>query len=131
MIVVDASVLVNALADDDADGDRARERLLADTDLHAPTLVDLEVISVLRRHVAAGDLDDRRARLALANLHALSPPVTRTCRWSSGPGSDGWAGSVAQDDRDDPGEVLEPGHLCGAEHRAAGTPDQQRLVPPA
>jgi len=73
VIVVDPSVLVNALADDDTDGDRARERLLADTDLHAPSLVDLEVVSVLRRHVAAGDLDDRRARLAIANLHALSP----------------------------------------------------------
>ena len=72
MIVVDASVLVNALADDDTDGDRARERLLADTDLHAPSLVDLEVVSVLRWHVGAGDLDDRRARLAIADLHALS-----------------------------------------------------------
>lgn len=72
MIVVDASVLVNALADDNNDGDRARARLLADPDLHAPDLIDLEVVSVLRRHVAAGDLDDRRARLALADLHSLS-----------------------------------------------------------
>ncbi|MGQ0777891.1 MAG: hypothetical protein ACT4NY_26360 [Pseudonocardiales bacterium] len=37
MIVVDASVLVNVLADDEADGDRARARLLADPDLHAPS----------------------------------------------------------------------------------------------
>ncbi|MGI9004492.1 MAG: PIN domain-containing protein [Pseudonocardia sp.] len=48
MVVVDASVLVNALADDDLDGDRVRERLLAEADLHAPDLVDLEVLSVLR-----------------------------------------------------------------------------------
>ena len=65
-------MLVNTLADDDVDGDRARERLLADTDLHAPTLIDLEVVSVLRPHVAAGDLDDRRARLAIIDLHTLS-----------------------------------------------------------
>jgi hypothetical protein len=32
--VVEASVLVNALADDGVDGDLARGRLLADSDLH-------------------------------------------------------------------------------------------------
>lgn len=75
MIVIDVSVLVNALADDNADGDRARARLLADPDLHAPTLVDLEVLSVLRRQLSAGALDERRAELALDDLHAL--PLTR------------------------------------------------------
>ncbi|MGH3982423.1 MAG: PIN domain-containing protein [Pseudonocardiaceae bacterium] len=59
MIVVDASVLVNALADDDADGDLARSRLLADPDLHAPSIVDLEVLSVLRRQLRRGSLSDR------------------------------------------------------------------------
>lgn len=52
-----ASVLVNALADDDADGDLARSRLLADPDMHAPSLVDLEVLSVLRRQLRLGRLD--------------------------------------------------------------------------
>lgn len=75
MIVVDASVLVNVLADDEADGDRARARLLADPDLHAPSLVDLEVLSVLRRHLNAGALNDRRADLAIDDLHEL--PLTR------------------------------------------------------
>ncbi|MGH3822013.1 MAG: type II toxin-antitoxin system VapC family toxin [Pseudonocardiaceae bacterium] len=72
MIVVDASVLVSALADDDADGDLARSRLLADPDLHAPSLVDLEVLSVLRRQMRLGRLDNRRADLAVADLRTLA-----------------------------------------------------------
>lgn len=75
MIVVDASVLVNVLADDEADGDRARARVLADPDLHAPSLVDLEVLSVLRRRRSASTLNDRRASLAIDDLHEL--PLTR------------------------------------------------------
>ncbi len=67
MIVVDASVLVVALADDDQDGDAARARLRGES-LAAPELVDLEVASVLRRQARRGALDDRRARLALADL---------------------------------------------------------------
>lgn len=68
MIVVDASVLVNALADDGSDGDRARLRLAAQRVLAAPHLVDLEVASVVRRHTARGDLSPRRADLALRDL---------------------------------------------------------------
>lgn len=75
MIVVDASVLVNALADDHEDGDRARERLLADPELHAPELLDLEVLSVLRRRLRADGLDERRAALALTDLREL--PIVR------------------------------------------------------
>jgi hypothetical protein len=52
VIVVDASVLAVALGDDGTDGERARERLASET-LVAPELVDLEVVSVWRRHVAA------------------------------------------------------------------------------
>lgn len=69
--MVDASVLVNALADDD-DGDLARSRLLADPDLHAPSLIDLEVLSVLRRQLRLGNLDGRRADLAVADLRMLA-----------------------------------------------------------
>ncbi len=75
MLVVDASVLVNALADDGLDGDRARTRLLADRELHVPDMIDLEVLSVLRKHLRRGSLDDRRAGLALNDLQALA--VTR------------------------------------------------------
>ena len=70
MIVVDASVIVTALADDGADGDRVRVRLRGER-LLAPELIDLEVVSAWRRLSAAGHLDDRRASLALADLAAI------------------------------------------------------------
>jgi predicted nucleic acid-binding protein len=70
VLVVDASVLVVALADDGLDGDRARARLRGET-LAAPELVDLEVASVLRRLARVGALDNRRAVLALTDLAEL------------------------------------------------------------
>lgn len=70
MIVVDASVIVTALGDDGDDGDRARGRL-RDQRLIAPHLIDLEVASAWRRLASAGDLDERRAQLALADLRSL------------------------------------------------------------
>lgn len=70
MIVVDASVVAPALADDGPDGDRARGRLLGET-LSAPELIDLEVASVFRRAAFAGRLDERRAQQALADLDVL------------------------------------------------------------
>lgn len=68
MIVVDASVLANALADDTEDGDAVRARLLDEVELHAPHVIDLEVLSVLRRAVGADKLELRRAQLALDDL---------------------------------------------------------------
>lgn len=70
MIVVDASVLAPALADDNADGDRARRRLRGEQ-LVAPELVDLEVVSTLRRAARAKRLDERRSAQALTDLAAL------------------------------------------------------------
>ena len=70
MIVVDASVLVTALADDADDGDRARDRLRGER-LVAPHLIDLEVTSAWRRLAGAGDLDARRVHLALEDLRSL------------------------------------------------------------
>lgn len=70
MIVVDASVLAPALADDGADGDRVRGRLRGEQ-LTAPELIDLEVISTLRRAARAGRLDDRRSSQVLTDLAAL------------------------------------------------------------
>ena len=70
MLVVDASVLVVALADDGGDGDHARGRLHGER-LVLPELADLEVASVLRRQLEAGRLDERRAGLALDDLVAL------------------------------------------------------------
>lgn len=70
MIVVDASVLAPALADDDTDGDRAREHLRGEQ-LVAPELIDLEVVSTLRRAARAQRLDWRRSTQALADLAAF------------------------------------------------------------
>jgi predicted nucleic acid-binding protein len=70
LIVVDASVIVTALADDGNDGDHARDRLRQER-LIAPHLIDLEVVSAWRRLAAAADLDERRAQLALEDLRAL------------------------------------------------------------
>jgi predicted nucleic acid-binding protein len=74
VLVVDASVLVVALADDGPDGDQARARLRGER-LTAPELLDLEVASVLRRQVRLGAAAPRRAELALADLAAA--PVAR------------------------------------------------------
>lgn len=70
MIVVDASVLAPALADDGDDGDRARERLPGER-LAAPELIDLEVVSTLRRAARAKRLDAGRSAQALTDLTAL------------------------------------------------------------
>jgi predicted nucleic acid-binding protein len=61
VIVVDASAAVSALLNDG----QAR-RLIAAESVHAPHLVDAEVVSVLRRQVAAGVLLEPDARRALA-----------------------------------------------------------------
>ena len=60
MIVLDASAAVSALLNDG----QAR-RYLADESLHAPHLVDVEVLSALRRQVTAGRLAADHARQAL------------------------------------------------------------------
>ena len=70
MLVVDASVLAPALADDGPDGDAARARLRGEL-LVAPELIDLETTSVIRRQSRAGHLDLRRAGLALTDLVEL------------------------------------------------------------
>jgi len=72
VIVVDASVVANALADDGADGDLARRRLLDAGELAAPDLVDVETTSVLRRRWLAGDLSARRFSTAVDDLGDLA-----------------------------------------------------------
>jgi len=74
VLVVDASVLAVALADDGADGECARSRLRGET-LSAPELLDLEVLSVIRRQALAGTVDARRAKSALADLTDI--PIRR------------------------------------------------------
>jgi len=72
VIVVDASVLATALVDDGPDGELARLRLVEARSLHAPHLIDLEVLSVLRRQAAEGRLSDRRATLAIEDMLDLA-----------------------------------------------------------
>jgi predicted nucleic acid-binding protein len=70
VIVVDASVVAPALADDGPDGVRARARLRGEQ-LAAPELIDLEVASVLRAMVRRHVLAEDRAQLALDDLRSL------------------------------------------------------------
>ncbi|MBK6886701.1 MAG: type II toxin-antitoxin system VapC family toxin [Tetrasphaera sp.] len=70
MLVVDASVLAVALLDDGEDGDALRARLRGHA-LAAPSLIDLEVVSVWRGLARSGQLDSRRVALAVADLRAL------------------------------------------------------------
>lgn len=74
MIVVDASVLSPALADDGRDGRIARGRLTGER-LTAPEVIDLEVVSVLRGLTHAGKLTNERAAHAVDALAAM--PVAR------------------------------------------------------
>lgn len=70
VIVIDAAVMVTALADDGLDGTRARARIGGD-ELAAPELLDLEVTSAFRKMIAADRLPVARAEQALADLVAL------------------------------------------------------------
>ncbi|MBO9534687.1 MAG: type II toxin-antitoxin system VapC family toxin [Solirubrobacteraceae bacterium] len=74
MLVVDASVLAPALADDGPDGDVARRRLTGEV-LTAPELIDLETASVIRRATLTAGMPLRRAELALTDLAAI--PIAR------------------------------------------------------
>lgn len=75
MIVLDASAAIELLLNT-VIGERVGERLFASGEtLHAPHLLDVEVLHVVRRLCATGMLGDRRARQALADLADL--PMTR------------------------------------------------------
>jgi len=74
VLVVDASVLVVALLDDGEAGRRARSRLRGEQ-LCAPAIIDLEVISAVRRLLVADAVTTSRADAAVVDLAAL--PVER------------------------------------------------------
>jgi predicted nucleic acid-binding protein len=68
LIVVDASALVELLLRTPAAGSiqtRLFEKL---EELHAPQLIDIEVIQVFRRYSLAGEVDAERSRSLLADL---------------------------------------------------------------
>ena len=75
MIVVDASVILDLILAQSA-AEMIGQRLFAPAEtLHAPELLDLEVLQVLRRHWRAGSLSASRGEIAVADLDDL--PVIR------------------------------------------------------
>ncbi len=68
MIVADASAVLEMLLQRPAAEAVARRLFRPGQGLHAPHLLDVEVAQVLRRHVAARELDAERGRLALLDL---------------------------------------------------------------
>jgi predicted nucleic acid-binding protein len=75
MLVVDASAVAELLMGRPAGASVARQLREHRFDLHAPHLLDVEVLSALRRVVAAGDASPARAVQAVADLVDL--PIER------------------------------------------------------
>jgi predicted nucleic acid-binding protein len=69
MIVIESSAMVGALVGDPANPELLA--LLADEELHAPALLDLEVASALRGHVMGGTLDPVRLDDAVEDFIAF------------------------------------------------------------
>ena len=69
MIVVESSAIVDALVGDPANPELLV--LIADRELHAPSLIDYEVASALRGHVLGGKLTDDHLDEATEDFSAL------------------------------------------------------------
>ena len=67
MLVVDASCLYEVVADTERAND-VRARLLQDADHAAPSVIDVEVVSVIRRDQQLGRLDGTAAAQAVEDL---------------------------------------------------------------
>ena len=75
MIVVDASALIEVLLNTPS-GSRITQRLFEGQEtLHAPCLLDIEVVQVLRRYALAGELNATRGLQAIEDLSDF--PLTR------------------------------------------------------
>lgn len=88
MVVVDSSVVVAALTEGASRGATAREALRRAESLHAPHLMDLEVVSAIRRLVRGKALLPEDAGSAITDLPGMpirryehTPFLTRI--WSS------------------------------------------------
>ena len=79
MVVVDASLVVIAIADKHAPGRVARSQLATAGDMAAPQLLDLEVVAVLRRMLMQRRISRHHAQLALADLGLMDVD-----RWDHG-----------------------------------------------
>lgn len=71
MIVVDASVLIDALLDDGPVGVAARAALAQDQDWAAPPVLFVEVLSVTRRRMLRKEVATQRAADALEAMTGL------------------------------------------------------------
>ncbi len=71
MIVIDAGVLANAIADDGDDGNKARAEIRAAGAIAAPDLVDVETVAVLRKRWLSGTIAEGRFKSALQDLRDL------------------------------------------------------------
>ncbi len=71
MLVVDTSAVIDALAGRFPQADLIA-RLSTDGDLHAPHLLDVEVLHALRRLVATGSLTEDRAADARADFDDMA-----------------------------------------------------------
>jgi predicted nucleic acid-binding protein len=83
VIVIDASVLANAIADDQADGDAARDAIRQHGGASAPDPVDVETVAVLRKRWLAGTLPGRRFASSVRDLEelAIERYPTRQMMW--------------------------------------------------
>jgi predicted nucleic acid-binding protein len=75
MIVSDASLVVDLLIDGGERGSWAAARVSSARLLHAPHVLDFEVVSAFRKRLRMGELSTRRARVALEDLQEL--PIER------------------------------------------------------
>lgn len=75
MLVPDASVVLTALTVDTAAGAAVRSTLTTNPSLHAPHMLDLEVLSGLRGLLVGGRIEQRRADQSRTDFWAL--PITR------------------------------------------------------
>lgn len=71
MLIVDTSAVIEALASTDPDP-TLTERLATDGDLHAPHLVDIEVLAALRSLCIRGELSVERATDARSDFQDLA-----------------------------------------------------------
>jgi predicted nucleic acid-binding protein len=75
MLVVDASALVDLLLIRPLAADIERHIAAHASELHAPELLDVEVVSALRRVASSGEAPPTRAAQAIDDL--LDLPITR------------------------------------------------------
>jgi predicted nucleic acid-binding protein len=79
LIVLDASAAIDYLVHSGERAEWVRERVVRETDLVAPHIIDLEVVSALRKLVARAEVSRRQAENALADFADLEVdryPVT-------------------------------------------------------